>query len=398
MTPPRPFQVMIKPTGAACNLACRYCYYLEKAGLYPDSDRMPDEVLREVTRQYIEANPASEVEFVWQGGEPTLLGVDFFRRAVEYQREFSSGRTIRNSIQTNGTLLDDDWGRFLAENRFLVGLSLDGPAELHDANRRTRGGQGSHERAMNGLRLLRRHGVEVNALGVVSAASVGRPLDVYRFFRDEGVQFVQFIPVVEREAGAVTPWSVPPEAYGEFLVAVFDEWVRRDVGRVFVQLFDVALNAWVGRRPPLCWFNETCGSALVVERNGDVYACDHFVYPEYRRGNLLERPLGEIARDAAQVAFGAAKAALPAYCDRCTVRFACRGECPKRRFTRTPDGEPGLNALCPAYKRFFRHADPYLRRMAELLSRGRAPAEIMRELDSGRPLAPSHRRPGPKRR
>lgn len=393
-----PFQVMTKPIGPICNLDCTYCYYLEKEKLYPRGEnfRMSAEVLETYVREYIASQPTKEVLMTWQGGEPTLLGLDFFRRVVELQKKYAGGRPVSNALQTNGTRLDADWCRFFRENRFLIGLSIDGPRNLHDTYRVDKGGKPTFGSVMAALKLLKRHAVEFNTLTVVSASNVKHPLEVYDFLKQNGSGFVQFIPLVERvgdgsplhfapppEPGEapreVTRWSVPAEAYGDFLCAIFDRWVREDVGKVFVQLFDVALNIWSGLPAPLCVFQENCGLALAMEHNGDVYSCDHFVYPKFKLGNILNRSLGDMVASPEQQAFGRAKSgSLPAYCRRCEVRFACNGECPKHRFMKTPDGEDGLNYLCPAYKKFFKHIDAPMREMAALLRAKRAPAEIMR--------------------
>lgn len=408
---PPAFHVMAKPAGPACNLACRYCFYLDKRALYPASRlRMSDAVLAEFTRQYMAAQRVPEVNFTWQGGEPTLLGLEFFGRAVAYQGRFARpGLIVRNALQTNATLLDDRWCEFLRTHGFLVGVSLDGPAPVHDAYRLDRRGGATFRRVMRGLRLLQKHGVEVNVLATVHAANVARPLEVYRFLRDEAaVRFIQFIPIVEPAqqprsragSGPVSERSPGALEYGEFMCTVFDEWVRRDVGRVFVQAFDVALAAWVGAAPGLCAFSPTCGDALALEHNGDLYACDHFVTPTYRLGNIRTRSLAELVASRRQQRFGRAKAdTLPGYCRSCEVRFACHGGCPKDRLIETPDGEPGLNYLCPGYRAFFGHIDRPMRTMAALLSERRPPAEIMDEA-SGRqriePPAspPSQRVPG----
>lgn len=398
-----PFHLMTKPMGSKCNLDCTYCFYLEKEHLYPatDSFRMKPEVLEAYVRGYIAAQPGPVVSFAWQGGEPTLAGVGFFRRVVELQRQYAAGRTIENALQTNGTLLDDEWGAFLAREKFLVGLSVDGPAPLHDAYRVDKGGQASFERVMAGLEVLRKHGVEFNTLTTVHRRNVAAPLEVYRFLRAAGSCYLQFIPIVERAARPGTPaglwlaappeldddatldehvteWSVRPAEYGEFLCRIFDEWVQHDVGRIFVQQFDSALANWVGEPAGVCVFTENCGRALAVEHNGDVYSCDHYVYPRYRLGNLLNTALPDLVDSPQQAAFGAAKSStLPRYCRECPVRFACHGECPKHRFLRTPHGEPGLNYLCRGYQRFFTHIDSPMRTMGALLQSGRAPAEIM---------------------
>jgi uncharacterized protein len=402
----RPFHVMAKPSGPICNLACRYCFYREKEQLYGAGQnyRMSDEVLAGYVRQYIASQDTPEVNFAWQGGEPTMMGLDFFRRALELQQEHADGKRITNSIQTNGILLYDEWCAFFAEHGFLVGLSIDGPAELHDAYRVDRGDRPTHAAVVRAAELLVEHGAQFNTLTSVARANSEHPLEVYRFLREIGSEFMQFIPIVERapdrraaELGLslaappdperrddvlVTPWSVRPETYGEFLVEIFEEWVGRDVGRVFVQLFDVALEAWVGRPGSLCVFAPNCGHAMVIEHDGGVYACDHFVYPEYHRGNILDGSLEEIAGSDDQLDFGTAKSRdLPAVCRSCAVLFACNGDCPKHRFATAPDGEPGLSYLCPAYTRFFDHVDPYMRTMAQLLAAGRPAADIMGILD-----------------
>ncbi len=389
---------MAKPIGPICNLDCTYCYYLEKEKLYPrgESFRMSPEVLETYIRDYIALQSTPEVSMAWQGGEPTLLGLDFFRRVVELQKKHAHGRPVSNAIQTNGTRLDNDWCRFFRENNFLVGLSIDGPRKLHDTYRVDKGGKPTFDLVMAALKLLKRHRVEFNTLTVVSASNVKRPLEVYDFLKEQGSGFLQFIPLVERETtpgaqdfapppepgeppATVTRWSAPPAAYGEFLCAIFDQWVRQDVGRVFVQIFDVALGIWSGHGASLCVFREDCGRALALEHNGDVFSCDHFVYPKFRLGNLLNTSLGDMVESPEQYAFGRAKSlTLPAYCRSCEVRFACNGECPKHRFATTPDGEPGLNYFCPSYKKFFTHIDAPMRTMTALLRAGRAPADIMR--------------------
>jgi uncharacterized protein len=379
---------MTKPRGAICNLDCQYCYFLSKERLYPGSDfRMADTLLEEYIRQYIAAQPASEVTFAWQGGEPTLMGLDFYRQAVGYQQKHRKpGMRIANTLQTNAVTLDDDWCGFFAENDFLVGVSLDGPRSLHDMYRVDKGGRPTFDRVMAGVRLLQRHGVEFNILTTVHAANADHPLDVYRFLRDDvGTQFIQFIPIVERrnatgfqEGDSVTERSVTARQYGVFLNAIFDEWVRHDVGRVFVQLFDVALNAWTGHNPGLCIFEETCGTALAMEHNGDVYSCDHFVEPAHFVGNIGVIPLDQIVVSDQQRVFGQAKReTLPQYCRECSVRFACNGGCPKDRFIVTPDGERGLNYLCEGYKAFFTHVDEPMRFMANELTYRRPPANVM---------------------
>ncbi|NOZ28229.1 MAG: anaerobic sulfatase-maturation protein [Chloroflexi bacterium] len=388
---PPAFHVMVKPRGAICNLACEYCYFLSKERLYPDSAfRMSPELLESYTRQYIEAQRVPEVTFAWQGGEPTLMGLDFFRLAVELQQKYRKpGMRILNALQTNGTTLDDEWCRFFHEHNFLIGISLDGPREIHDVYRHDKGGKPTFDRVMRGVELMKNHGVEFNILCTVHAANADHPLEVYRFFRDEvGAQFIQFIPIVERdnetgfqEGDKVTERSVTGRQYGDFLIAIFDEWVRRDVGRMFVQIFDVSLAAWAGMRPGLCVFEETCGTALVMEHNGDLFTCDHFVEPRHKLGNIQDIPLIEMVGSEKQRTFGLDKRdRLPHYCRECEVRFICNGGCPKNRLLRTPDGEPGLNYLCEGYKAFFTHIDRPMRIMAAELRAGRPPANIMRIL------------------
>lgn len=388
---PAAFHIMLKPRGAICNLDCTYCYFLSKEMLYPGSRfRMAADLLEEYTRQYIEAQRVPEVTFAWQGGEPTLMGLDFFRLAVELQQKYRRpGMAVHNALQTNGTTLDDDWCRFFREHGFLIGLSLDGPRSLHDAYRVDKGGNPTFDAVMAGLALLRRHDVEFNVLTTVHAANAGHPLEVYRFLRDEvRTAFMQFIPIVERdndtgfqEGERLTDRSVTGRQYGDFLIALFDEWVRRDVGRVYVQIFDVSLAAWLGQSPGLCIFEETCGGALAMEHNGDLFSCDHFVEPRHKLGNLLELPLIDMVASEQQRQFGLAKReALPRYCRECEVRFVCNGGCPKDRTLQTPDGEPGLNVLCAGYRAFFNHIDPAMRFMASEWQAGRPPANIMDHL------------------
>jgi uncharacterized protein len=376
---------MTKPRGAVCNLDCAYCYYLAKERLYPDSDhRMADTLLAEYTRQFIEAQTAREITFTWQGGEPTLMGLDFFRQAIRYQQQYRKpGTHIQNSLQTNGVLLDDEWCAFFKAHDFLIGISLDGPRALHDHYRVDKGGQPTFDRVLCGVRLLQQHGVEFNVLTTVHAANEHHGLEVYRFLRDEvGIRYIQFIPIVEhlesQEANHVTARSVSGAGYGRFLIDVFEEWVRHDVGQVYVQMFDVALAAWVGDAPGLCVFEETCGAALAMEHTGDVYSCDHFVEPQHLVGNIVDVPLSAIVVSDQQRAFGAAKRdSLPRYCRDCSVRFVCHGGCPKDRFNVTPDGEAGLNYLCAGYQAFFEHIRPAMEYMAAELTRQRPPASIM---------------------
>jgi uncharacterized protein len=404
--------LMAKPVGPICNLDCDYCFYLEKEDMYPPREkfRMSDEVLRAYVQGYIAAQSTPEVEFTWQGGEPTLLGVEFFQRAVGYQREYAGAKTIRNSLQTNGTLLDEQWCQFLAAEDFTVGISIDGPQAIHDLHRPDKQGRSSFDSVMAGLQLLRQHRVQFNVLVTVSRQSTAHGLEIYRFLKAAGVRFIQFNPVVERlptsaeqvlqlhfaqppglslgqpsalaelppSAAAVSPQSVEREAYGDFLIAVFDEWVRNDVGTVHVMNFEWALASWLQLPASVCLFAPRCGKALIVEHSGEVYSCDHFMYPDYRLGNIVEDDLTALASSAAQQAFGAAKeTTLPAYCQRCPYLFACHGECPKNRFTRTPDGEAGLNYLCPSYKKYFAHITEAMNALGQIVSQGFSASTIM---------------------
>jgi len=381
------FHLMAKPGGSRCNLSCQYCFYLRKGELYPESRfRMSDEVLEEYIRQTIEAHRIPEVTFAWQGGEPTILGIDFFKKALNLQKNYSRpGMLINNTIQTNGILLDDEWCEFFKKNRFLVGISIDGPRELHDVCRTDTAGKGTFDRVMQGLALLKKHKVDFNILCTVNRINGDHPLEVYRFFRDEAkAQFIQFIPVVERdrESGTLTPLSVIPEQYGKFLIGVFDEWMRHDVGTIYVQHFDTSLANWYGEPHGICVFSPMCGSALVIEHTGDIYSCDHFVDKEHLLGNILKIPLTGLVNSESQRQFGLIKREkLPEYCKKCPVLFACRGECPKNRFAVTPDGEPGLNYLCDGYRMFFTHIDKPMKFMVQELHTGRAPANIMKILE-----------------
>lgn len=388
---PRAVHVMAKPTGSACNLACDYCFFRVKERLYPGgSFRMSDEVMEEYIRQYIEAQEAPEVIIAWQGGEPTMMGLDFFRRSVDCAGKHARpGMNISHTIQTNGTLIDEEWCGFLRDNGFLVGLSMDGPRELHDRYRHDNTGGGSFDRAMRAARLMRDNGVDFNILCSVSAANVEHPREVYRFFRDElGVEWIQFIPIVERvnsdgstllqQGDSVTERSVDPRQWGAFLIDVFDDWLRRDVGEVHVNMFEAAFASRVGAPALACIFDETCGNAPVLEHNGDLYSCDHFVEPGHLLGNIMEMPMSEMLSSDEQARFGADKRdTLPACCRDCAVLFACRGECPKNRFRVAPGGEPGLNYLCEGYKAFFEHIEAPMGAMAELYGAGRSPAEIV---------------------
>lgn len=381
-----PFHVMAKPVGPICNLDCEYCFYLSKQELYPgDNFRMRDDLLETYLRQVIESQPTKEVTLAWQGGEPTLLGIPFFTRAVEIAERYRRpGQHLTHTLQTNATMVTDEWARFFKKHDFLVGISIDGTEEIHDAYRVDKRGEPTWQRVMNGLHHLQNHDVRFNVLCTVHAANSYRPLEVYRFFRDDcGVRFIQFIPIVERigdnSSSMVSERSVSAEQWGEFLNAVFDEWVCHDVGEVFVQMFDVALGAWLDLPASMCIFAETCGNAVALEHNGDVYSCDHFVDSAHFLGNISQTHLKDLVMLPQQRHFGDAKRdTLPQYCKECDVRFACHGECPKNRFIVAPDGEDGLNYLCAGYKNFFHHVDGSMKLMAALIRQERAPAEIMK--------------------
>lgn len=391
-----PIYVMAKPIGATCNLRCSYCYYLEKSRLYDSASQlMSDQTLELFIKEYMRAQTTSEVLFIWHGGEPLLRPMAFYERAIELQQRYAEGRRVDNCIQTNATLLDDQWCQFLAKHRFLVGVSIDGPREMHDAMRKNHNGDSSFRDVIRGIRLLEKHRVEWNAMATVNAANVEHPREFYRFFRDElGCRYLQFTPVVERlsaESGAprlmhgaetggqVTPHSITAEQWGAFLCALFDEWVRNDVGRVFVQLFDATLANWVGAPAGICTMSQYCGHTAVVEHNGDVYSCDHFVFPEYRLGNIREDSLTDMMYGVKQRAFGVAKqASLPRQCRRCRYEFACHGECPRNRFITTAEGESGLNYLCEGYYAFFAHAHEAMDYMHRQLCEGLPPAGVMR--------------------
>jgi uncharacterized protein len=412
------FHLMAKPIGALCNLDCDYCFYLEKENFYPERERfrMPDEVLEAYVRNYVASQPTPVVEFTWQGGEPTLMGLEFFERAMAFQRKHADGKEIRNTLQTNATLINEDWARFLARERFLVGISLDGPQELHDLHRMDKQGRSSFADTLRGLRLLQQHHVEFNVLVTISSDVAAQPLQVYRYLKSIGVRYMQFNPVVERQASSteqtaglffaeppnwksgkvfaqpalqrhalvpLTPQSVEPQAYGDFLIAIYDHWVRNDVGDVHVVNFDWALASWCQVQPGVCLFSPECGKAAIVEHDGSVYSCDHFMYPEYRLGNIQEDSVQDMMQSQSQLDFGAAKAStLPQVCQRCTYRFACHGECPKNRFTYSADGEYGLNYLCPSYLKYFRHITPTMNAMAKLLAAGQ-PASLIKEAFKG---------------
>jgi uncharacterized protein len=418
---PGAFHVMVKPAGPVCNLNCTYCYYLEKKKLFPGKNdfRLSDELLELFIKQYIEVQEVPLVTFTWQGGEPTLLGLDYFQKVIELQNKYSEGKTIENAFQTNGTRLDDDWCSFFSANRILVGISLDGEEHNHDHFRKTNSGGPTFKRVMKGIELLHKHRVEFNTLSCVNGYNAGLASETYRFLKKVGSGFIQFLPVVERISASndiqslslitqdyigrasVTDWSVTGKEYGKFLITVFDEWIRRDVGRFYVQIFDTTLANYIGETPGLCVFSETCGEALAMEHNGDIFSCDHFVYPEYLLGNLSTIALKDALKLQRQFEFGIDKRnKLPDHCLKCDVRYACQGECPKHRFLNTPDGKPGLNYLCEGYKMFFHHAEPYMEYMARELNNKRPPANVMnwvrnRELQAVKPAIPERNDPCP---
>jgi serine-type anaerobic sulfatase-maturating enzyme len=407
---PPAFHLLVKPTGAVCNLDCHYCFFLSKEALYPNSHfRMTDDLLKIYIRQMLVAQPTPEASINWQGGEPTLMGLDFFKRSVEYAEKYKKpGQKLLYTIQTNGTKIDNEWASFFKQNNFLVGLSLDGPKELHDIYRLNKGGQGSFDQVMRGREILKKHDVDVNILCTVNAANGDYPVEVYHFFRDElKEQYMQFIPIVERattetlvlanqgwsqhpgsdrplytqNGDLVTERSVKPDQFGHFLISIFDEWIMSDVGRVFVQSFDVALANWLGQ-PSLCIFQRTCGESLVLEHNGDLYSCDHFVEPAFLLGNIKKTHMIDLVSSDQQHKFGQDKYdTLPQYCRECEVLFACYGECPRNRFTHTPNGEPNLNYLCVGYKRFFKHINRPMNVMAQLLRTGHYADEVMKILN-----------------
>lgn len=395
----KPLYVMLKPAGAHCNLACKYCYYLEKNKLYPTAQRhlMSDEMLEQFTREYIEAQTMSQVLFTWHGGEPLLRSIDFYRKALSLQQKYAGGRRIDNVIQTNGTLLTDEWCEFFAQNHWLVGISIDGPQPYHDHYRLTAAGKPSWKKVMQGIKLLKKHGVEWNAMAVVNAYNVNHPLEFYRFFKENGCQFLQFTPIVERltrhEDGRtlasladkneipLSEASVTPEQWGYFLCAIFDEWVRKDVGKIFVEIFDCTLANWMGISPGICAYSKECGHAGVMEHNGDVYSCDHFVFPEYKLGNIRDHSLIDMLYGEQQQEFSRLKhSSLPRQCKECDMEFACHGECPKNRFMKDKYGDSGLNYLCPGYYHYYQHVAPYMDYMKQELIAQRPPSNIMKVL------------------
>ena len=393
----KPLYVMLKPASAHCNLACKYCYYLEKNKLYPTAQRhlMSDEMLEQFTREYIEAQTMSQVLFTWHGGEPLLRSIDFYRKALSLQQKYAGGRRIDNVIQTNGTLLTDEWCEFFAQNHWLVGISIDGPQPDHDHYRLTAAGKPSWKKVMQGIKLLKKHGVEWNAMAVVNAYNANHPLEFYRFFKENGCQFLQFTPIVERltrhEDGRtlasladkneipLSEASVAPEQWGYFLCAIFDEWVRKDVGKIFVEIFDCTLANWMGISPGICAYSKECGHAGVMEHNGDVYSCDHFVFPEYKLGNIRDHSLIDMLYGEQQQEFSRLKhSSLPRQCKECDMEFACHGECPKNRFMKDKYGDSGLNYLCPGYYHYYQHVAPYMDYMKQELMSQRPPSNIMK--------------------
>ena len=392
----KPLYVMLKPAGAHCNLACKYCYYLEKNKLYPTAQRhlMSDEMLELFTREYIEAQTMNQVLFTWHGGEPLLRSIDFYRKALSLQQKYAGGRRIDNVIQTNGTLLTDEWCEFFAQNHWLVGISIDGPQPDHDHYRLTAAGKPSWKKVMQGIKLLKKHGVEWNAMAVVNAYNANHPMEFYRFFKENGCQFLQFTPIVERltrhEDGrtlasladkdeiSLSEASVVPEQWGYFLCAIFDEWVRKDVGKIFVEIFDCTLANWMGISPGICAYSKECGHAGVMEHNGDVYSCDHFVFPEYKLGNIRDHSLIDMLYGEQQQEFSRLKhSSLPRQCKECDMEFACHGECPKNRFMKDKYGDSGLNYLCPGYYHYYQHVAPYMDYMKQELMSQRPPSNIM---------------------
>ncbi len=378
-----PLYMVVKPIGAICNLQCKYCYYLEKKDLYPDVTKfhMTDTMLEMFISNYIQSQTTPQVLFTWHGGETLMRDRSFYEKALALQKDYSQGRQINNCIQTNGTLLTDDWCRFFKDNNFLVGISIDGPEHCHDKYRRGAGDRPSFSEVMKGVELLKKHGVEYNALGVVNDYNVDYPLEFYNFFKSIDCHIIQFAPIVERIDGEFAPWNVPAGKWGDFLIAIFDEWVRKDVGDYFIQYFDSTLANWVGVEPGVCTLAKTCGHAGIVEFNGDVYSCDHFVYPEYKLGNIRNNSMMELMYSPKQIKFGNDKyEALPRQCKQCEFLFACNGECPKNRIIKTKDGEDNLNYLCEGYYKFYKHVAPYMDFMKREYDAQQSPANIMEYL------------------
>lgn len=396
----KPLYVMLKPVGASCNLRCKYCYYLEKANLYKNTPTrvLSEDMLEQFTKQYIEAQTMNDVLFTWHGGETMMRPLSFFKKAVELQKKYGQGKRIANTIQTNGTLLTDEWCEFLKENNWLVGVSIDGPQEFHDEYRRATNNAPSWIKVMNGIKLLKKHNVEWNAMAVVNDFNADYPLEFYHFFKDNGCKYIQFAPIVERtvksadgsrlatfkdgKEATLAEFSVTPEQWGNFLCRIFDEWVRQDVGNTFVEIFDCTLANWVGETPGICVYAKECGHAGVMEFNGDVYSCDHFVFPEYRLGNIREKTITKMLYGNKQIQFSKLKSqALPQQCHECEWEFACHGECPKNRFIKDQYGNPGLNYLCKGYTQYFKHIAPYMDFMKEEYMNQRPPANVMKFVD-----------------
>ena len=390
ITGPQAFNIMIKPVGSLCNLKCSYCYYLDKAEIYGGREpRMSEQMLEHFVKEYIQANDVRDVFFNWHGGEPLLAGIDFYRKAVSFQQKYSGGKKIHNTLQTNATLITPEWARFFRDNGFLIGVSIDGPKDVHDRYRGGKGGASVFDRVIRGIMELYRAGVQYNVMTTVNKQSEGRALEIYQFLKSAGTRFIQFMPVVEHvkdgfivspdtEGSRLAPWSVSAEGFGRFLCDIFDHWVRNDVGKVFVNQFDAALACWCGVQPGLCAMAETCGGNSVIEHNGDLYPCDHFVYEDYKIGNVLEKDLRTLMNSSKQVRFGISKRnGLPQKCLRCRWFFACHGECPKHRFNKTDKGETGLNALCEGYEMFFSHIAPYMEEMKKLLTSGKPASGVM---------------------
>ena len=392
ITGPQAFNIMIKPVGSLCNLKCHYCYYLDKAEIYGGREpRMSIGMLEHFVKEYIAANDVPDVYFNWHGGEPLLAGLDFYRKAVEFQKKYGEGKRIHNTLQTNGTPITREWAEFFRANGFLLGVSIDGPQNVHDRYRGGKGGASVFDKVIKGIMELYRTGVQYNVMATVNKQSEGRGLEIYQFLKQAGTRFIQFMPVVEHvkdglivspdtPGARIAPWSIDAGAFGRFLCDIFDYWVRHDVGKVFVNQFDAALASWCGVPQGTCSFAETCGGNSIIEHNGDLYPCDHFVYEDYRIGNVLETDLRTLMNSSKQIRFGIDKRnGLPQKCLSCRWFFACHGECPKHRFNTTDKGETGLNALCEGYEIFFSHVAPYMERMAQLLNDGRPASDIMKD-------------------
>lgn len=393
ITGPQAFNIMIKPVGSLCNLKCHYCYYLDKAEIYGGKEpRMSEQMLEHFIKEYIAANDVRDVFFNWHGGEPLLAGLDFYRKAMAFQKKYADGKHIHNTLQTNATLITREWAEFFRANNFLIGVSLDGPQNVHDRYRGGKGGASVFDRVIKGILELYRAGVQYNVMATVNRQSEGRGLEIYQFLKSAGTRFIQFMPVLEHtkdglivdpqvQGARIAPWSVSPQGYGRFLCDIFDYWVRNDVGKVFVNQFDAVLACWCGAQPGICALAQTCGGNSIIEHNGDLYPCDHFVYEGYKIGNVLETDLRTLMNSTKQVRFGVDKRnALPDECLKCQWFFTCHGECPKHRFNTTDKGETGLNALCEGYKLFFSHVAPYMEKMKSLLQSGRPASEIMKML------------------